>query len=1229
MSKTLKLILSNILVITIILSTIFPSFSNTIDKNDSINLLRQTLENEREKQATTYESNLTQGDDVVTLIITLEEKCLYELDNQVSTYSEKTKNDISNNILDLQEKYIEEIKKIDSDVVISNRYTNLINGFSIETKYKNKKKIEEIDGIANVEVAQTYTRNTQTASELLQLQQVWNELGYDGENIVVSVIDSGIDATHKDMRISADKQVKITQEDIKSILNTSSDLKGKYYTSKIPYGYNYADDNNEIKDTLTQLVDYGHGMHVAGIIGANCENENEILSHNGVKGVAPECQMLAMKVFSNNPRNQGANEDDIIAAIEDSVKLGADIINMSFCMPAGFQNPSDGQQQAIQRAIDNGVIIVAAAGNAAFSTYPDYPENEIDLKDIGTIGAPGINHDTIQVGSFEGDKRVTYLLNAKQNGNTEKIAYVKSDFDPTVLSGDYDLVYCGLGKKEEISSLNLTGKIALIKRGEIEFKDKKLNVQARGAIGAIIYNTDEEYLDYISTDSSVTIPTIFIKNSDGELLKSLINSNVKISFSGDKTEIENSSKNQISYFSSWGPTPNLDLKPDVVAYGGNIWSTVNDNQYKSMSGTSMASPNTAGVVALMLQHINELNIDTQNKVKLIKTMIMNTCEPQFNEDNILYSPRIQGAGLINPKSALSNEVNVTYNGEPAISLKEISNQVKIPLVITNNGEKDVTYNVKLLGNERLNFTANTVTVKAGETVKISATANPASYKQLNEFFEGIIQFIPVDNSFSKLSIPFMGFYGDWANQQIIDTPKGNDNSVFDLTTLVTAKPSTFGYKTYQLGGDEINPEFFAFNPNDNKSHNNVLPQFSLLRNAKRLIIDITDEKGNVVKILEDKNDVRKEVPIEQQINAKINFDWLWSGGIYDKDLGVQKVIGEGQYYINIKATADFENAKEEVLTFPIKVDKTVPIIKNTAAFTNNDSCILEIEASDVGKYNSSIEHFVFLVNGKVYKDENGSNVFKLNKNENGKYEMLFNFDNSEKELIYKIDIGVTDHADNMQSGLAHIVYTPKSNMILNTNKEKYAVGESIELNYKFKENFDASQIAKYQIALNSFSNVLFETDKQNCSISNLLDDGNYTIIVKALNAENKIIDVNCINALVGNVTSSVNKQLSIEQILNDNYIENGNDFSSSIKVANNSDEAAMITYITALYDNNNRLVDTMAVEKEVKSKKVAILSTNIAIPNNGDYVLKIFVWDSMNGMNNMLKTTDIKEIKMK
>ena len=78
---------------------------------------------------------------------------------------------------------------------------------------------------------------------------------------------------------------------------------------------------------------------------------------------------------------------------------------------------------------------------------------------------------------------------------------------------------------------------------------------------------------------------------------------------------------ELSEFSSWGLSVDGDLKPEILAPGGNVFSTINKGNYISMSGTSIATPHVAGAIALMSERAAELGEDNEAKYTFIKNKI--------------------------------------------------------------------------------------------------------------------------------------------------------------------------------------------------------------------------------------------------------------------------------------------------------------------------------------------------------------------------------------------------------------------------------------------------------------------------------------------------------------------------------------------------------------------------------------------------------------------------------
>ena len=115
-----------------------------------------------------------------------------------------------------------------------------------------------------------------------------------------------------------------------------------------------------------------------------------------------------------------------------------------------------------------------------------------------------------------------------------------------------------------------------------------------------------------------------------------------------------------SDFTSWGTTAGLTIKPEIMAPGGNIFSSRNHNSYGLMSGTSMASPHVAGAMAIMLQVMEERypGMDAEERIQLINTLMMSTATPSENDEGIAYSPRQQGAGLLNIANAIATDAYI-------------------------------------------------------------------------------------------------------------------------------------------------------------------------------------------------------------------------------------------------------------------------------------------------------------------------------------------------------------------------------------------------------------------------------------------------------------------------------------------------------------------------------------------------------------------------------------------
>lgn len=907
----------------------------------------------------------------------------------------------------------------------------------------------DIEGIDKVSEAIVYYPDMSTSKDYTQIASVWEEYGYNGEGMVVSIIDTGIDYTHKDMVLTDPSSAKLKEEDINIEF-------GKYFTEKVPYGYNFADKDDLVIDTSGSM----HGMHVAGIVGSNASDE-DINNDNGIKGVAPESQLLAMKVFSNNSEVRGAYSDDIIAAIETSVQLGADVINMSLGAVAGFRDENSPEQVAIKNATDDGVLCVVSAGNSTTATNPFIVEG---ISDTSTVGSPGIAKDALQVASSENSFTKLSAFTAIISGSEYLMGYTETDLSPLDVFSqeeELELVNAGFGRAGDYEGLNLEGKIALVQRGEIGFIEKQLNAQNAGAVAIVVYNNtnDEGYVN-MATDPSVKIPAVFITRKDGLLLKDNID-NSKVKFNNKVVSLVNTAANEMSDFTSWGPTPDLQFAPQITGPGGNIYSTINGNRYGSMSGTSMSSPHVAGATTLIMQAVKEkgLNLEGRDLVEYVKKTVINTAEPLIEDtvfgETLPYSPRRQGSGMIQAKAAIENSVlALGENNEAVIALKEINERTEFSIKLKNYSNEKKSFRVESyydvltafepsmieeyyiygyvpfdtqLEGGSLTFDKNEVEVPANGEVTINANLTLPEGAVTNNFVEGFIKVISSDGKNPDLVVPYMGYYGDWEEEAIMDDlPWNEDNIVLSPSFPVGEILGEYYYLGYTEG--EIVGDNVAISPNNDEFFDNLLPTLFLLRNAKEIKVDLLDGNKNVMaENIVTGNDLRRNILEESGGQANLFESLAWDGTKYNSETGVNEVLEEGQYYLNYKARIDGgENYQE--LTIPVKIDLT-PIKTTLESASETKDTEYDLNITFGGELlNSKIASLLVIVNGEELEDyilEEDSLKAEINLIDNKVNTIeVYTLDNAGNTGKDTFNIGVGDYEpeirfDNFEEGMTY------------------------------------------------------------------------------------------------------------------------------------------------------------------------------------------------------------------
>ena len=430
--------------------------------------------------------------------------------------------------------------------------------------------------------------------------------GYDGNGIIISVIDTGVDFNHPD-------------------------LFGFGMNGKIIGGYDFV-DNDEIPEDTN-----GHGTQVTGIIAAN----------GNLKGIAPNSKILVYKVSEDG---ESVPTRMIIKAIEKSIEDGADIINISL----GINQTNVKIDQAVTKAIQNNIFVVTAAGNFG-------PE-------LNTIGSPAMNPNAITVGATFNNipsSLVSIFEIESKTFNVFPMVGTRSLDEPITSQ----IVFGKYGKIQDLSDLDIEGLILLVERGSdieneiIYFSDKEKNASALGAKAIIVYNNEpgiffgELIHESVDVGYSPTIPALSLSGEDGLIIKEMLQNNV------DGTLDIFYHPDFVAYFSSRGPVSPFYIKPDLVAPGAFINTTNINKDYSISSGTSFAAPHVAGTAALILQKNPQLTPEE------LKSILMTTSDDVFDQYNKKFPLEVAGTGRINASKAINAEIiiippNLIFNLSP-------------------------------------------------------------------------------------------------------------------------------------------------------------------------------------------------------------------------------------------------------------------------------------------------------------------------------------------------------------------------------------------------------------------------------------------------------------------------------------------------------------------------------------------------------------------------------------
>lgn len=975
---------------------------------EQLDLIASLTENEKYFNSN-YVSTISglQSEDKVHLIITMEKESLSDLyenskkdeyDSLTDFASSEEGIKYSNSLISEQKSLIKRLQDQHLIEGVTHQYTTLLNGFGVETTYGTVTNIEKTKNVYDVSVSEAYAL-PQTVSGNKQdvttnVVDVYDtgifnssDVPFDGSNTVVAILDSGFDTHHSVFQnIPAEDTQLFKRSDIEKVIDESvaaqltPGLKASdvYINGKIPFAYDYA-DHDPVVDPLSSE----HGTHVGGIIAGKDDT---------ITGVATNAQLVLMKVFSDF--KEGANTDDILAGLEDSVLLGVDAINMSLGTSCGFTRPTD--EDYLNKVYDSiekaGISLVVAASNsysAGFNTAGGNT-NKVTTPDAGTVGSPSTYEGALSVASISGVKS-NYIVSDEgyvfyyiESNNSTGVAYNFADMLDLPQTGSKTIEYVtvpGAGLNINYSTIDVKGKIALVRRGTNSFEDKARIAAEHGAIGAILYNNVSGEIS-MSAGNNLAIPFCSISQDDGEVLAK--KSSGSLTFSR-----EQQAGPFMSNFSSWGPTPDLKLKPEITAHGGNILSAIPGNKYNTLSGTSMASPNMCGAIVLIRQYVKQKfpEFKPTEVNALSMQLLMSTATIALDQYGNPYSPRKQGAGLASLKEATTTQGYITVDGTDRSKLEigddpnetgvyklkynivnmsstdslsyKISNETMTESVSTYDSRYvaehanmlNPSQSVELLSDVGT-LEGDVVTVPANSVVTIeqTLTLSAEEKRSIKELFPNgmyIEGFTCLkDNTEAKIDLnaPYLGFFGDWTKAPIFDKTfyevesTAHNQAIDDEDKIKADYYATTPYGTYfsnyiiplgsyvydiPSGYDAIpaSEEHAAISTSSTSINGITTIYAGLMRGGKEVITKITDDAtGEVIYYHVNHDQIRayNGYPSTDLLNILATEVGLKNNSTYTVSMEAKLDYGDGGVNTNLNNT----------FSFKFTADNEAPIIKN-------------------------------------------------------------------------------------------------------------------------------------------------------------------------------------------------------------------------------------------------------------------------------------------------------------
>ena len=844
-------------------------------------------------------------------------------------------------------------------------------------------------------IESTQTGGQDPANLSAHLMMHIDQVAQKGEGKVIAVIDTGVDMTHPAFSGELAGTPPLTPQKVAAMTSQLGEGKtGVYVSQKFPFAYDYADGDNDASPAKTP--NGSHGTHVAGIAAGNADK---------IVGTAPNTQVIVAKVTRSE--DDALLDSALLASLDDMLVLHPDVINLSLGWTAGMDNEADSVYATVYKKLQEaGITVNAASGNAFSTGYGNNSGKGLPYAsdpDSSVMDEPATYSSVVAVASVENALlRNAFTVNGKDIGyqrarglNGEKVAFF-SDLP----AGTYEYVDAGFASEEDAAALKakypdgLAGKIALVSRGNMTYQKKVENLYDLKPAGIVVYNNVSVGSLIAMNLTTQDMPAAFISQADGQAMLDAPEHKLTIT---EGQVLPQSTIYEASEFSAWGVSPDLRLKPEIAAPGGEVFSSIPGGAYEQSSGTSMATPQMAGVSTIVLQRVQSdplfASMSARQKADVVQNLIMGTARPLTDAaqtTGALYSPRKQGAGLVDALAATTSSVYPTVVGAPEQSRPkadlgdgtkgwhfdvtlhnlsgvpatyELSSQALSEIVdggfFTQHSSDwrgkgvEITYS----GAASASAEGATVTVPASGEATVGIDVVPgsefASYVAENTpngtFLDGFVRFASRTASQPDLAVPYLGFYGDWGKVPIFDALASDGGAHTRASAIVNGKTGdSLGYNPLVKAADRTgnpNPQRYVISRSTASGAPTILePRTGTLRSVHSLTSTYANEAGETVFSVTNHRNWKSLYQTSTEENTWVEA--YHESTSFDANADPFAQLPDGAYTLRIAASNDGPSRAEQSISYDFRLDTAAPVISELAYRQKDEGFVVTFDVTD-------------------------------------------------------------------------------------------------------------------------------------------------------------------------------------------------------------------------------------------------------------------------------------------